>query len=468
MRLAWTVSNGDTRITNDVVVIDTEHGAMAYAPVDLRPYANEAILISLRGVVQGVSCPPNPWNGVKVMLSYADAKTGVMHYPMALNGQTGTFGPETFHVFADFRNKDVAVGTLCLGLENVKGHVAFDLRTLQIEKVDKAEYAPHWKNLPPLRGFMLPHAHPPQEEDFATLSAWGAHLARFQMVRSVKNASEMDDLLAYDRWLDERMDWLEQALKLGRKYKILLIVDLHSTPGDGSGANGNGRVFEKRRLAEHYLDCWRKIATRFKGRKGIYAFDLANEPRNPNPKAEDCWNLQLKAAQAIRAIDPDVAISIECEWGDLPKPFEWLSPLPMSNTIYQVHMYAPFEFSHQRLSPLFSDAVEYPGAIGDEVWNKDRLRRELQPVRDFQLRYGARILVGEFSAAVWAKGADQWLTDVVSIMNEYGWDWTYHAFREAPCWSLEFEGSDWSSLKASEDNPRKKAVLDGLKCDFGK
>ena len=466
--LSWQASSENVRISDGYVIVDASEvkGGGASARIDLKPYAGESIVISVCGEAKDVSAPPNHWNGVKVMLSHVDCKTGKVFYPMAMNAQTGTFGPETFHLFADFRGKDVQGGTLSLGLESVSGFVRFDLRTLRIERVGRAAYTPRWQNLRQVRGVMLPHDRPLTEDDFATLREWGANLARFQMVRSSRDEAEKQDLLAFDRWLDERMEWLEQALVFGRKYGILLIVDMHSTPGGGSGATGNHRVFEPGPWAAHYLDAWRKIATRFKGRKGIYAFDLVNEPHNPAPKTEDCWNLQRKATEIIRAIDPETPISIESEWGDLPKPFEWLCPLPMSNVVYQVHMYAPFPFSHQRVSPRYPNSVEYPGIIDGEMWNRERLIRELKPVRDFQLRYGVRILVGEFSAAVWAKGADQWLKDVISIMNEYGWDWTYHAFREAPCWSLELEGSGWSDLKASDDNSRKKAVLDGLKCEF--
>lgn len=463
LSLTWKTSNDEVHIADDIVVVDTDKGAVATAVLDLRPYTNDAVVISVRGSAKDVSSPPNHWNGVKVMLAYADKKTGKVHYPLAMNGQMGTFGPETFHLFADFRDKDVTEGTLCLGLENVKGRVAFDLRTLDVRRVGGADYSSSWNKLPPLRGFMLPHDHPPREGDFAVLAAWGSHLARFQMVRTDNNAPEKDDLISYDRWLDERMDWLEEALALGKKHRILLVVDLHSPPGDGSGANGNERVFERGVWAAHYLECWRKIATRFKGRKGIYAFDLVNEPHNPTPKTEDCWNLQRKAAEIIRAIDPVTPISVESEWGDLPKPFEWLCPLPLTNVIYQVHMYAPFAFTHQRVNDKYPSSFSYPGEVNGERWDQERLRAELQPVRDFQLRYGARILVGEFSAAVWAKGADQWLRDVISIFNEYGWDWTYHAFRESQCWNLELEGSDWSDLKPSSENSRKTAVLDGLK-----
>lgn len=463
--LSWQTSSKNVRIADGYVFVDASEvkGGGASARINLRPYAGESIVVSVRGEAKDVSMPPNHWNGVKVMLSHVDRKTGKAFYPMAMNAQTGTFGPETFHLFVDLKDKDVQEGTLSLGLENVSGFVRFDLRTLRIERVDRAVYTPRWQNLRQLKGVMLPHDRPLTEDDFATLKEWGAHLARFQMVRSVREEAEKQDLLAFDRWLDERMEWLEQALVLGRKYGVLLIVDMHSTPGGGSGATGNHRVFEPGPWAACYLEAWRKVATRFKGRKGIYAFDLVNEPHNPKPKTEDCWNLQRKAAEIIRAIDPETPISIESEWGDLPKPFGWLCPLPLTNVIYQVHMYAPFAFTHQRVNGTYSSSPEYPGEVNGERWDKERLRTELQPVRDFQLRYGARILVGEFSAAVWAQGADVWLSDVISIFDEYGWDWTYHAFREAPCWSLEHEGASWSDVRPSTDNPRKRVVLDGMR-----
>ena len=58
-------------------------------------------------------------------------------------------------------------------------------------------------------------------------------------------------------------------------------------------------------------------------------------------------------------------------------------------------------------------------------------------MKDFQLTYGARIFVGEFSVVRWAPGAAQFLSDEISLFEEYKWDWAYHAFREQTAWSLE-------------------------------
>jgi len=51
--------------------------------------------------------------------------------------------------------------------------------------------------------------------------------------------------------------------------------------------------------------------------------------------------------------------------------------------------------------------------------------------------FNVDICIGEFSAVRWAKGADQYLSDLIDVMEENHWDWSYHAFREWPGWSLE-------------------------------
>ena len=88
---------------------------------------------------------------------------------------------------------------------------------------------------------------------------------------------------------------------------------------------------------------------------------------------------------------------------------------------------------------------------------------KLGAVRDFQLRHDAIVYIGEFSAIAWAEGAGEYLTDCISIFEEYGWNWSYHAFREFTGWSVEHESDRPGSYRPSPDNPRKRALLDGFR-----
>ncbi len=193
---------------------------------------------------------------------------------------------------------------------------------------------------------------------------------------------------------------------------------------------------------------WEEIARRSKDHPGLWAYDLVNEPvqHRPSPPGVKNWlEIQVAAARAVRAIDAKTPIIIETEEWDSASPFRLIGPVDVPNVIYQVHMYHPIEFTHQG---VFTDqglakdkneiaTIAYPGTITRQWTDKETLRAWLQPVRDFQQAYDARIYVGEFSAIRWAPGAAQYLDDCISIFEEYGWDWTYHAFREWQGWSVE-------------------------------
>ena len=315
----------------------------------------------------------------------------------------------------------------------------------------------------PLRGVMLPIRNC-VETDFATLHGWKVTLVRYQMVRGWFKENDNQDLQEFDLWLNGRLDHLENAvLPMARKYGMRVVVDLHVPPG--GICNGEMNMFHEKRWADHFVACWERIARHFKGRSEIYGFDLINEPlqMKPSPDGLDYWTVQLKAAEAIRKIDLKTPIIIEANDRSLPDKYVEMRPMPVSNVIYQVHMYHPIPYTHQGVSSKDGkfERLCYPDA--GKGWDRGYLKDKLAPVRAFQLKYGAKIYVGEFSAIAWAGGADSFLADCISVFEEYGWDWTYHAFREWDGWSVEHEGTDAAHLHSSADNSRKRVLLRAFK-----
>ena len=312
----------------------------------------------------------------------------------------------------------------------------------------------------PRRGVMLP-GRDPTEEDFAALAEWGATLVRYQMVRNWFGVGDNRDLDECAAWLDGRLDRLEKGvLPCARKHGMKVVGDLHVTPG-GRDASHEPLMFHEKKYADAFVDTWRRIATRFKGNAdAIYGYDLVNEPFQHGRAPFDYWSLQRRAAEAVREIDPVTPIVFEANDQDTPSGFAYLSPLAMDNVVYQVHCYAPPGFTHQGVG-AFERGTKWPDP--EKGWDKEYVRRALEPVREFEKRHHARIYVGEFSAIAWAEGADRYIADCIEIFEEYGWDWTYHAFREWNGWSVEHEGPDDRHMVPSSDNPRKRALLDGLR-----
>ena len=469
----------DGILTVDVPEDEARAGCRAWAEIDLSPYDGLPFEATVEAWGERIGKPRDHWNGLKFQFEYVNPDTGETLYPNTAS-RRGDFPRQTLTVRDSHCSHKAPPARLVLGLQDTSGKVSFDLSTLRVRpgrvfwpitnQAHRCEYtgsladaAIHSGGITPLRGVMSP-SRDMTEEDFRTLEAWGVTLLRYQMTRSGdQNANH--DLEEFDHWLCGRLDHLDTiVLPLAEKHGIKVAIDLHEPPGGINGSNEMA-LFHDADCAGYFVAMWRRIAERFRGRSCIYGYDLINEPVQTAETLPDCdfWNLQRRAAEAIREIDLETPILIESNLMDSPGAFASLSPLTLTNIIYEVHMYNPGAFTHQNLHGEARPGPAYPDPA--QKWDKAYLRRILAPVRDFQSRHGANIYVGEFSAVAWAQGAGAYLRDCISLFEEYGWDWTYHAFRQWPGWSVEHEGPDAQHLVPSADNPRKRALIEGLRGD---
>lgn len=433
--------------------------------IDLTPFRGSVATFAVKYRSFNVSKPSQDYNGVKFMLKYRPKPESGFRWP-GDSRLSGTTNGWQWTSFGDFIPETATVGTLVMGLQNSHGKVQFDLDTLRIGSLFsvanrinldwKVEYPERIAKHRRQRGVMAPESI--KYEDLKTLREWNVNLVRAQLVRNWGAVGTEVDLAEYDRWLDEKLDNLEKALEWAKEFDIKFIIDLHCLPG-GRNSGSNMRMFVEEKYGDHFIEVWKRISHRFNGHPQVYAYDLVNEPLQTlfAPEGYDYWNLQRRAAEAIRKIDAETPIMIESNMADKSETFSYLSPLAMHNIIYKVHMYDPSSFTHQRLRGK-GGIVTYPGMIEGEMWNKERIRQNLQPVLEFQKRHNCKIYVGEFSAIAWAPGAEKYLNDCIEIFEEYGWDWTYHAFREWVGWSVEHEGPNASEMKPVDMTPRQKVL----------
>ena len=267
----------------------------------------------------------------------------------------------------------------------------------------------------------------------------------------------------FDAAFEERLAEIERSLDCVRRLGIKAVVAGPQFPSP----------LENAELTAYTLRKWRAIARRLKGRPEIYGYDIANEleDREKQPTRIRLRDFMTLAASAIREEDPNVTLVVQniASPGGFESPnafgFETATPLPFDYVVYSPHIYQPMAFTHQGIHKKAGEyeQVEYPGVFNEagkkKTANKDYIRERLRGVREFQQKYGARIWVGEFSAAAWTKGGAQWLKDVSDLFEEYGWDYCYHSFRESDIWSLEHEGLDNPSLKKVVGDTDRMKVL---------
>ena len=428
-------------------------------PLPVERLRGKLVTVSARVRAEGVQKPPKHWNGIKLMLAL-EMPHG-RQWPQVRLAH-GTFGwttvRETLRLPATARS-----AAIVLGLEKVSGKVWFDDVTVRVGRPVaggrrlKERFRGH--GLPRLRGVM--HGPDFEEKDLRDLAAWGANHVRWQLNWRPMKAAEAwaADLDRYDRWLAGALQHCDRALDACEKLRIRVLLDLHCPPG-GRAEGGVCRMLTEKRHQEKFVDVWRMLARRYKGRKIIYAYDLINEPVQPSAKPEGLlsWpELFVRAARAVREIEPGKPVVYEPgPWGGC-RGFDRQVPVELDRVIYSFHMYQPHEFTHQFRRGV---ALTYPGVIAGETWDKRRLREAMLPAIEFQKAFNCHMYVGEFSASRGAPNDSAWryLRDCIELFEELGWDWSYHAYREWHGWSVEHT-TDRTDTKPSATPTKRQKLL---------
>ena len=422
-------------------------------------------LIWLEAEVRGqdIREPKVSYLGTKVMLTID--RGGKMSHPEPPH-VTGTFDWQTLMTIQHL-GKDVDQVTLSLGIQGTPGHFWVnavriyrcvpcdgpgDLASLKPTGRRAADDIPRGLGLGArYRGVMS--GNDLSEEAFQTLRAWNANLIRYQLLARQRDVSTPDKYLA---WIDDEMKTIDEILDRAQRHGFKIVIDLHTGPGTiisdvASNILGSGTRLD-------VLDeTWRRLATRYRNHPAVYGYDLLNEPKvseylsgTENP----WWTITDRLVKVIRPIDPTTPIITEPN-------FRNFRPIDDPHIIYSPHYYSPHSYTHQGVGGR-KNLWAYPGFIDGQWWDKETIREALRPDITFALTHKVPMFVGEFSAAIWNEGADQYLRDCIEIFEEYGWDWTYHAFREASIWDVEMEVRNGRVVRAKESTPRQDALRAGL------
>ena len=336
----------------------------------------------------------------------------------------------------------------------------------------KCEYSPEVLAAAPRRGFMSPVPFNITADDIREMAKWNVNLIRYQMVDGIAHAPE--NVEAYTAWLNKCLAKLDSLMPVLKENDIKVIIDMHQTVGgrysQGSrppqndaarqvvklSGKGAHRLLCEADMRQAYIDAWKMIATRYKDNPTIFGYDLINEPTVIGPTPFHWADVQYDVAKEIRKIDPETPIMFEGNRAASAVYFN-VRPIPLKNIFYEIHMYHPGDYCFQGVNDK-AYVAEYPKRAVRYTMDRESLRASMGRVIDFQKKYGAKIYVGEFTATRWVPdGGGKYLDDLISLFEEYHWDWTFHAFREWNGFSPEHYGPP-NDPKLG-DNPRKATLL---------
>ncbi len=455
----------------DVQGLDANH--VVAMPIDISQYAGRYAMLVLDLKANCTPIDPSKKSSITAIIAYTAG--GKTHYSRFWNSMDK--GWAECALILDKLPADASKARLVLGFQNMKGVLKFKRAKFHLDDFAKlwepnlppnfkCEYTQAYKNIPHRRGASTRLRL--SEYEVKKFKNWGGNLLRMGLggapgderfnfsEEHARILNSPDYMQMYDKWFEETFAILKKELDYCAKHGVKVAIVLGSYPGFRYW-NKDLKMFNEKRYADKFVEIWKRIATELKGHQGVWCYDLINEPIQTRPYKYDAIKLQYMAAKAIREVDAETPISVAAiQWSN-PKGFKTLYPLPLKNIVYQAHMYMPHTHTHYNVGarPEWKIPPSYPDAIADKKY----LEEQLQPIVEFQQKWGAQIYIGEFSCVRWLKGADQYIADCIDIFEKYNWHWSYHSFCEASVWNVEYD-SNKNNLKPSKvDTPSKKILL---------
>ena len=303
-----------------------------------------------------------------------------------------------------------------------------------------------------------PVGPPYTQADFDALAAMGANFVNI----SHPGLFTENPPYSLDRDIQGNLDDL---LAMSAQARLFAVISFRTGPGraefsvcclgddwfDDSYLNDS--MWQDQAAQDGWVTMWRTTTQRYKDNPIVVGYDLMVEP-NSNEVGSDAiddpldiwdpeefyaqyggtlydWNqLYPRITAGIRAVDANTPILIGgmgysgVEW--LP----YLEPTGDPRTVYTVHQYEPFVYTHQEPP----HTRPYPGVFDtdwdgeDDQFNRAWLENLLSTVDTFTATHNAPVAVNEFGVMRWEPGADDFMDDQMDLFEQRGmnhalWVW---------------------------------------------
>jgi hypothetical protein len=307
----------------------------------------------------------------------------------------------------------------------------------------------------------------------------------------------------YQELIQKDLNILKQVLSWADSYDLKIVITPLSLPGCRWSQNNNNqydsRIWENYQYQEAAIRFWMDLARELRNYDCIVAYDIINEPypeirtgleeqttvgdadRFPiwysqhKDTPRNLYYFYNKIIQSIRQVDRDTPIMVESGFYSQPSSYcEFPDKFSDDKILYSVHMYEPYEFTS---NGNFRNGTKYtyPGNIsfgnGIVLWNKDTILRYFKPFEDWIRRNNTplnRIVVSEFGCMRRNPWAENYLSDILTILEDRKYHWAFYAFREDGWDGYDYEigtgalpWSYWQALERGEfpSPPRKNNPL---------
>lgn len=287
------------------------------------------------------------------------------------------------------------------------------------------------------------------EQDFIKAKKSGVNTIRIMLMDGdlLPKSSEYRFYSA-DLYYEWRLKQIKKIIKLGEKYKIKIILNVHEFPGRVIWSDANNADYsfwlpqQGANCRNIYVNTWANLTRDLRSEPNdILWFELFNEPEpfwevpesQRSAQTFFMWEgLQDQVINEIRSVENNYKLphrkiiataSYELspealrDWGS--SGHEWMPSktiLSDKNIILAMHVYEPKIFTLQS-SPYI---VPYTGTVND-------VEKTFSFIKEFQLKYPAiPILITEFGT-IENKGSDLWIKQTGMMMDELNIGGLFHS-----------------------------------------
>lgn len=298
---------------------------------------------------------------------------------------------------------------------------------------------------------------PYSQADFDGLAAFGANFVNISCSGLFSETPPFDLDLQAEANLDALLDMAAQAGLFG-------VISFRTGPGRSDfsvccygddwydpATYLNDSVWTDAAAQDAWVAMWRHTAERYAANAVVVGYDLMVEP-NSNEVLFDEWDpetfyalhgdgladwnqLYPRIIEAIRQVDERTPILVQPMGYGAVDWLPYMRTVSDGRTIYTVHQYEPFVYTHQ--GAPFPNS--YPGSFDTdedgvpESVDRNWLDSLLGTVDQFMSQHGVRCAVNEMGVMRWAPGAEHYLSDEISLLEERGLNWAVWAWE--PDWA---------------------------------
>lgn len=339
----------------------------------------------------------------------------------------------------------------------------------------------------------------PNKGYFTALQAYGASWVRLSYDKWQPSGRDflLGDADDYQGLAASDLATLRQVLDDAHAAGLKVVIAPLSLPGMRWAQNNHDRfddrLWQDKRYWNQSAAFWRDLASALKDHPAVAAYNLINEPapekngglpEHASAEAMRAWYqrelggardlplLYTQIVAAIREVDPYTPVMLDAGWYAAADAFAyWPAPLADSRVLYSVHMYEPYAATSAP-NLTRATAYAYPGSVPfagqTQRWDAQRVAEYLrQP-----LRWAAamklptsRLVVGELGCMRRLPGCQQYLEDVLSVVDEARLHWAFYSFREDSWDGMDYElgtakvpWAFWEAIEQGASDPVARAA----------